>query len=442
MELDNNTYQISDAVLKLLSRELPDAIIKKLTIIRNIEVHGISDFEYEMKTILGEDYDQYKEKILNASELIESDNDTQDADLYERENGQGSIYPYDPTKADIDIRDEPQTVYELVVRKWIERELVVMPDFQRNFVWKPTQQSQFIESVLLGFPLPPFYINKHVSGKYLVVDGRQRLTTLRRFLEDKFALSELRAFPELNGKKYSDLKKINSDFQTKIEDNKLLVYLIQPSVPLEMVYDMFNRINTGGTQLERQEIRNCIYLGKATKLLKKLANENYFKQAISEGISSNRAKDQESVLRVISFMILDYKIDYKGSMNDFVEKAMQMINARLSDAEIDKYEQQFKTAMETTTEIFGSWANFRIPTNNTRGRVNIAILESVANFFKETPLNSISEEDKIEYKKKYKILLQNSKYYDAVRFSTGSTKKVRDRFELVKEIFSQEYNDK
>ena len=441
MEWESTTYQLSDTILELLRKELPEEIIKKLTIIRNKEAHDISNFEYDLKIVLGSDFETYKETILDISELIEDDKDTESADLYKKENGQGSIYPYDPSKSDIDIREEPQTVYELVIRKWKERGIVEMPEFQRQFVWKHEQQSLFIESILLNFPLPPLYINKNVKGKYLVVDGRQRLTTLKDFLENKFALKGLKAFPDLNGKFYKDLVEINPEYQTKIEDTKLLVYLIQPSVPLEMVYDIFNRINTGGTQLERQEIRNCIYLGKATKLLQRLANTDYFKQAILNGISSNRAKDQEAVLRALSFMVLDYtdytnSTKYKG-INDFVEEVMKMINSELTDYEITNYEKQFRTAMLTTTTIFGGWANFRIPTSNTRGRINIAVLESVANYFKDIEPDTLTRKTKSAYKKKFKELLNNKEYYDAVRFSTGSKSKVKSRFRIVNEIFSQ-----
>lgn len=202
---------------------------------------------------------KYKDNILSFVEQVETDEDTLDSN----DLGKGSIYPYDPSKADVDIREDPQTIYELVVRKW-DRGLIKMPDFQRKYIWKAEQQCLFIESILLNFPLPPLYINKDKEGNYIVVDGRQRITTLRRFLKDEFKLEGLKAIPSVNGKRFSDLVALNSEYQTKIEDKKLLVYIIQPSVPLEMVYDIFNRINTGGTQLERQEIRNCIYIGKAT----------------------------------------------------------------------------------------------------------------------------------------------------------------------------------
>lgn len=268
-----NKIELSENSFEMLAKELPIDILKKLNAIKGQVYHRYDEFKSILHGLLDNEYDKYKESILNFVEQVESDDDTLDVD----ESGKGSIYPYDPTKADIDIREDPQTVYELVERKWA-RGLIEMPDFQRKFVWKPIQQSLFIESILLNFPLPPLYINKNLKGKYVVVDGRQRITTLRRFLKNEFRLEGLKAFPGLNGKNFEDLKLIDSTYQSKIEDKKLLVYLIQPTVPLEMVYDIFNRINTGGTQLERQEIRNCIYLGKRQSfyknfLLKRISRE-------------------------------------------------------------------------------------------------------------------------------------------------------------------------
>lgn len=311
-----------------------------------------------------------------------------------------------------------------------------MPDFQRKYIWKAEQQCLFIESILLNFPLPPLYINKDKEGNYIVVDGRQRITTLRRFLKDEFKLEGLKAIPSVNGKRFSDLVALNSEYQTKIEDKKLLVYIIQPSVPLEMVYDIFNRINTGGTQLERQEIRNCIYIGKATDFLKKLSSKLSFKMAIDYGISDSRAKDQEAVLRYLSFRIFDYIMDYKNSMNDFVEDAMKNMNEKFTDEDFEKYELEFEKAMYYTREFFGD-RNFRIPTTETRGRINIAIFETVAGFFASKSKEYLLR-NKAQIKANYTLLLKDSQYFDAVRFSTGDKKRVATRFDCVFDTLSKE----
>lgn len=438
MEIDNNIkIELTESVLGILEKELPKNIISKLGELKGQTYHRFDTFRSILQGILGNEYDNYKDFVLNHIEQLEDDEDTIEQDLYIDESGKGSIYPYDPSKADIDIREDPQTVYELVDRKW-DRGLIEMPQFQRKYVWKPEQQSLFIESVLLNFPLPPLYINKDTKGKYIVVDGRQRITTLRRFIKNEFRLDGLKAFPKLNGKNFNDLIELNPEYQSKIEDKKLLVYLIQPTVPIEMVYDIFNRINTGGTQLARQEIRNCIFLGRATEFLLKLSQKNIFKKAIDWGISENRAKDQETILRFLAFRIFDYKIHYKNSMNDFVENAMKFLNGSATDENIIELENEFDKAMKFTYDFFDK-KNFRIPTQNTRGRINIAVFETVAGFF-ASKSESFLKNNKAQIKANFSLLLKNEQYFDAVRFSTGDKRRVNTRFDLAFDILNNECN--
>ncbi|MDF5726428.1 MAG: DUF262 domain-containing protein [Rhizonema sp. PD37] len=139
------------------------------------------------------------EQVKMLSKLQDCDVIVTDEDTVEEEKGDnGGLYPYDPTKADIDIREDPQTVFELM-RKYDNRRLIIDPDFQRNLVWKLEQKSKFIESVILNFPLPPWYVNQTTEGKYIIVDGLQRTSTLHEFVNDEFKLTGLEALTKLNG---------------------------------------------------------------------------------------------------------------------------------------------------------------------------------------------------------------------------------------------------
>ncbi|PTS89141.1 hypothetical protein DBR27_22935, partial [Flavobacterium sp. HMWF030] len=234
------------------------------------------------------------EENYKFNDQIEDDSDGDDPDKFK--------FPltYDQ---EVDIKEEWFSVFELI-RKIKQNKVVMNPDFQRNLVWKPQQKSQFIESIILNIPLPPLYFRKELNGDYIVVDGLQRTSTLNDFVSDKFQLSGLAALPDLNGNSFENLE---SRLQARIEDRKLLVYILQPQVPMKVVYDIFNRINTGGTKLERQEIRNCIFIGKSTDLLKLLASTNQFKEAIDGGISPTRMKDREAILRCLAFTIFDFE---------------------------------------------------------------------------------------------------------------------------------------
>jgi uncharacterized protein with ParB-like and HNH nuclease domain len=317
------------------------------------------------------------------------------------------------------------------MRKYDNGKLIIEPDFQRNLVWERTQQSKFIESVILNFPIPPFYVNQTREGKYIVVDGLQRTSTLHEFVNNGFKLQGLEALKKLNGYNFSDLKNLSGDYQTKIEDKKLNLYVIRPSVPPKVVYDIFNRINTGGTNLQRQEVRNCIFLGKSTQLLKELAESDEFKVAINQGISPKRMKDREAVLRYLAFRIFDYEKDYQGDMSNFLETAMKKINM-MKLSEIESLKDDFQRVMNITYKFFGK-RNFRLPTNQTRGRISIAILESVAYFFSIKD-DLFLNQHKIQIIANFESLIKNVDYLDAVKNATSSKAKVISRFKLAQEI--------
>lgn len=359
---------------------------------------------------------------ISRSLIVTDDSDTIEADTYEG----GALYPYDMPE-EVDIREDPQSVYEWI-RKLDRGLLIIDPEFQRNLVWKPTQKSQFIESILVNIPLPPLYVNQRSDGKYIIVDGLQRTSTLAEFVKDQFVLSGLKLRQDLNGYKFSDLE---PQAQARIEDRKFLIYVIKPSVPLPMVYDIFNRINTGGTQLTRQEIRNCFYIGRATRLLKELSEQDYFRRAIDHGISPKRMKDREAILRYVAFRLQDYKIDYKNDMDTFLGEAMKRIN-QMSDDEIQTLKVDFERVMRHTYDFFGE-RNFRLPTDSTRGRINIALMEAVCYFFAQKTDEFLNNHQQT-IQNNFQRLLMNDEFIETIRFSTSDKKRVIQRFELVQKI--------
>ena len=360
--------------------------------------------------------------ILNDGE-IEFDDDAKDG-----------IYPID-IEDTIDIKDDKFSVFEYI-RKVNDGKIVMNPDFQRNEVWTIEQKSQLVESTMLEIPIPAFYMKKDAQGRLIVVDGLQRTLALRDFLNDSFRLYGLNALNKVNGYTCSEMRKDEklSNLITRVEDRQLLFYVISKDTPMSIVYDIFNRINTGGTKLERQEIRNCIFIGHSTRLLKELSGEIAFKEAIDGGISAKRMKDREAALRCIAFTILDYKKTYVRSMDEFLERAMRKIN-KLSLVEVEDIKKRFLSIMKQTLHVFGM-ANFRIPSDYTRGRINIAVMETIYYvFYKKAELGQTIDNNLM--RQSFQTLLKDSEYLDAVRNSTGSPYKVTTRFELARKIFNK-----
>lgn len=359
-------------------------------------------------------------------DIIEFDSDT----ALEDGKSDGGLYPYDPAYTEIEIGEAPFSIFEYL-RQLEKGKIIVQPDFQRNQVWNNTQKSKFIESILLNFPLPPIYLNETKEAQYIVIDGLQRTTALSQFYSGKITLSGLEALPKYNGETFQSLPET---LRSKFEDKKLTIFVLKPSTPMVVIYDLFNRINTGGTQLNRQEVRNCIFIGKSTKLLKELSEEHYFKVAINWGIKDTRMKDREVVLRYLSFRWFNYKNEYTGDMSEYVETAMKRIN-KIDESVIESMKSDFERVMKWTYEIWGN-RNFRIPTEQTRGTINTAILETVCNYI-ASKNDDFIEKNKNQIEKNYFELIGDTVYYDSVTKSTGSKTKVFDRFRLVFEILDK-----
>ena len=235
------------------------------------------------------------------------------------------------------------------------------------------------------------------SGKRQVVDGRQRLTTVFEFMNNEFALKNLKILHEQNGKNFNDLEPI---LQGTIERHQFLIYVIQPPTPENIKFDIFDRVNRSGTILNHQEMRNALYQGKATDLLNKLVQLDCFKQATGNGISSKRMKDKYLVLRFLSFYML-YKnwlgdIEYKSDIDDFLAKTMKFIN-KLDNEKITKLEKIFITAMRNSYKILDkNGFRFAEETGKPIRPINMALFEVVAYFCNEIEVNNIGDRIKKE----------------------------------------------
>ncbi len=353
----------------------------------------------------------------------------------ENVNGDENITtPFDPTLIRVDTR--PMTI-NLLLSRILHDELDLQPGFQRNSgIWSESTQSRLIESILIRIPLPAFYMDATDEDKWLVVDGLQRLTSLRRFIISKeLKLRGLQFLTNLDGKTYDELPR---NLQRRIEETQVIVYLIEKGSPNEVKFNIFRRINTEGLPLSGQEIRHALYQGKATDLLAQLANSTEFQQAINYGINDNRMAARESILRFLTFTITPYT-SYDKDLDSFLNKGMVDIN-KMSTQEIEKLQHVFKRTMVAAYAIFGREAfRKRYKAVAPRSPINKALFETWSvnlSQLNEEQLQALSAR-KTVLQEKFMLLMNDPAFNSAVSQATGDVNKVKLRFRSIEQLIKE-----
>lgn len=299
----------------------------------------------------------------------------------------GEVYP----DATVKISRDQYSTFEIKRMAEETGDLILAPPFQRRLVWKLDQKRELVESLLMGIPIPVVYVFEDEEGKKHVVDGRQRISAIISFLNDEFTLDKLKMLPAFNGRRFSDLAPL---YRSKIERYQIPVYVIEPPTPERVKYDIFDRVNRGGTQLNNQEMRNALYMGPATVLLGRLSASAPFRLATGNGVKPTRMRDQYLVLRFLAFYLLRagrLNFAYKSNIDDLLAATMTHINT-LSTEEMQKLEQTFSNAMERCHAVLGA-DGFRFATSNVNRRpVNMALFEVIAYFFAVTDTGNCSNE--------------------------------------------------
>ncbi|MCI8533340.1 MAG: DUF262 domain-containing protein [Lachnospiraceae bacterium] len=294
------------------------------------------------------------------------------------QNGK-QIYPMDGIKVDKGF----YSVFELRRRYQSPNKRIVLDsDFQRDNVWSLKRKAELVESVLMGLPLPVFYFNQDKYGRLIVVDGRQRLSALFEYMDDEYALQNLNVMPQLNEKRFSELSPVMAG---RLEDYQIQAHVILPPTPDRVKFDIFDRVNRGGVQLNKQEIRNALYQGKATELLKRLASCGEFFSATGGAFKDEkRMKDKYILTRFLTFYLFkagliqnDQKerYEYKGDMDDFLGKGMDALN-NMEDGMLQKLEDRTKLILDRCWYYLGENA-FRIHREGRKSPINMNVFEAV-----------------------------------------------------------------
>ena len=346
--------------------------------------------------------------------------------------------PFDPNLVRID-RDQPTIA--LLMTRIKEGEIDMQPDFQRKAgIWDNRTQSRLVESLLVRIPLPAFYFDATNDERWLVVDGLQRLTTLKRFIVDKsFYLGDLEFLTNLNGKSFDGLSR---PLQRRISETQVTAFTIQKNTPDTVKFTVFRRINTGGLPLSAQEIRHALNQGRAPKYLAELAESIEFKAATDNSIRDDRMADRECVLRYLAFTLNEYSTYRSKDFDEFLSGAMAQLNI-LPEVELDAMKQRFYSALTTSRSIFGRFAFRKLPKQSGRAPINRALFEvwtvNLARLETEQLVVLEARHQKLDLA--WKALLNNIDFEQAISAGTGNPVRVRLRFSEVEKLIGSVLRD-
>jgi hypothetical protein len=336
-------------------------------------------------------------------------------------------YPLD----ELAIRDERRTAIDVVRR--IQRGVFVLdPDFQRSFVWDEETQSRLIESILMRIPLPVFYVAENEDGKLVAVDGLQRLTTLDRFVNGKLKL-KLEGRADLHKKTFNDLE---SRLQNRVEDCQLLFYIIDSKVPERARLDIFERVNSGKA-LTRQQMRNAIYSGPATKFLREEAESELFKNATGNSLDPKKMLDREFVNRFCSFSLLPLS-QYKGDMDAWLGEGLKAFG-KSKETEREALRVKLRRGLQNNLSVFGKHT-FRKHKSlgDKRSVINAALFDVMMSALSSRE-ESVVLEKKEKLQQAFYRKMEDAVFIKAITYGPNTPQEVRKRFEMIdgmmKEVF-------
>ncbi|MBB3900413.1 DUF262 domain-containing protein [Roseococcus suduntuyensis] len=334
---------------------------------------------------------------------------------------------------EFDISVSPSDPSLELLAQQIERQDIIIPFYQRKFVWKIEQASKLIESFLMGLPVPQIFLYVNSDDQLEVIDGQQRLMSVKYFMEGYFGdvdakgkrqvfkLKGLAERSEFNGKTFADLP---AKDQRRFRNSTLRainIKQLKPSLRNDSVFHIFERLNTGGTQLKPQEIRNAVYRGSIVSKLTALNENPNWRSILGQTLPDKNQKDIELLLRL--FALFEVWSEY--------EKPMLRYLNRFMDRERDFSSEQakrFTTRFQAVTALVAGSLNrpFR-----PRGVINAAVLEAVMISLLESP-----QIDSAALKARYPILLADNAFLKVTTGATTDTLVLKDRLRIAREVLT------
>lgn len=342
---------------------------------------------------------------------------------------------------------------ETMARQLEKGNIDLNPSFQRRDAWSEQEKSRLIESLMLGFPVPPIILaeNKQKKNSYIVIDGKQRLLSIRRFYsnvsEKEFkekSLQEKDVFKQLklrgldilenfNGKTYSQLQVENAEYINNLDNQSIRTIVIKNWPDEAFLYTVFLRLNTGSKKLSPQELRQALKPGAFLNFLDdETANSKAIKDMLNNKGADPRMKDIELALRYFALKCFPDK--HKGNLKEFLDYTCENLNSNWECSEdvIRNLFKELESAIVFLKGLFEPNSAFSRYTNGKcNGRFNRSIYEVLTYYFSIETVRSAVEKKKEEFVNKFIELNDDAEFVYAVSDTTKDINRVVLRFSKV-----------
>ena len=315
-------------------------------------------------------------------------------------------------------------------------ELILQPIYQRNFVATDLIASKLIESILLDVPIPVVYLAEEQDGSFSVIDGQQRLTSFLSFLEGKFPdsrpfkLSGLKVLSEVNRKLFVDL---DNELQKKIRSTTIHSIIIKKESNPDIKFEIFERLNTGSTKLNEDEIRNTVYRGNYIELLAELSENSVFHGLVKKDNFKKRMIYRGMILRFFALSEKSY-INYKSSMKQFSNKELRD-NRELSPNKVKEYRARFEHCLDLVKVVFGDMAFRRyMPGENSapgkwgETQINMALYDIQMVGFVNYSKNDVLAKADLIREGLLDLMTNNQQFKEQLIWQTSDTDVLKKRF--------------
>jgi Protein of unknown function DUF262 len=303
--------------------------------------------------------------------------------------------------------------------------IVLADDFQRRRVWDDAKSSRLIESLLINVPIPVCYFAELEDGSYSVIDGQQRLTAIYRYLNNEFGLRSLKVRPDLNKKRFCDLGLADS---RTIKNRSLRCIVILKESDPDIRFDVFDRLNSNVVKLNPQELRNSMYRGDLSKLIKKLSGDEKFKEIRRVKDVDKRMQDCEMVLRFFAFHY--HPESYRGFLARFLDDYLRQYR-RMNDYDMAQHEATFRRVIDDAYFVFGDDAFRRYDQDKNQWDmvINKSIYEIITLYFAQVD-STIIRSHKDGIVESLKKLCSNQDFQSYIGGATSATIRIQSRLDL------------